>query len=58
MGLVAFFTREPVDVVYCTQALDMIPSVSGADEWEKLEGGRVKICMKLKQDDARLVFFG
>ncbi|MDR1176235.1 MAG: alpha-galactosidase [Treponema sp.] len=58
MGLVAFFTGEPVDVVYCTQALDTIPSVSGADEWEKLESGRVKICMKLKRNDARLVFFG
>jgi alpha-galactosidase len=56
-GLAAFFTREPIDVVYCTQPLDRVPAVSGADEWERLEGGRLCIRMKLKQNDARLVFF-
>jgi alpha-galactosidase len=55
-GLIAFFTREQIDTVYVTQALEYLPEVIGADGWEALEGGRLKITMKLAQNDARLVF--
>jgi len=56
-GLIAFFTREQIDTVYVTQALEYLPEVIGADGWEVLEGGRLKIAVKLPQNGARLVFF-
>jgi alpha-galactosidase len=56
-GLVALFTREPIDVVYCTQFLEKDAVVYGADEWSRLEDGRMKIRVSLKRDEARTVFF-
>ena len=55
-GLVAFFTREPVDAVYVTRPLEYMPDIIGADGWEALKDGRLKIAMKLDTNDARLVF--
>ena len=56
-GLAAFFTREPVDIVYVTQPLQKIPEVTGADGWKILEGGRIKLNLKLARNAARIVFF-
>jgi alpha-galactosidase len=56
-GLVAFFTREPVEAEYCTQVLEREAAVQGADEWERLPNGRYRLRLSLKQNEARTVFF-
>jgi alpha-galactosidase len=55
-GLIAFFTREPVETVYVTQPLEHIPEVIGADRWEVLAGGRLKFTLGLPRNGAGLVF--
>jgi alpha-galactosidase len=57
-GMVVFFTREPADMVYCTQPLAEISGVSGAEEWQVLADGRVKLRVSLGQNEARIVFCG
>jgi alpha-galactosidase len=57
-GIVVFFTREPVDLVYCTQPLAGIAGVSGAEEWQSLADGRLKLRVSLGQNEARIVFCG
>jgi alpha-galactosidase len=57
-GIVVFFTREPVDLVYCTQVLARVSEVSGADEWQVLANGRLKLWVSLGQNEARIVFCG
>lgn len=56
-GLVAFFTVAPGRFVYDTQPLRLegAPQVSGADDWQTLPGGRLRITVDLGRDDARLV---
>jgi alpha-galactosidase len=56
-GLVAFFTREPVRETYVTQPLPADPLISGADAWERLRDGRVKLSVSLGRNEARIVFF-
>ncbi len=57
-GLVAFFTVSPGKVTYYTQSLNptRIVEVIGADAWQWVDGGRLKIMVELAQDDARLVY--
>ncbi len=55
-GLIAFFTRESMEVAYCTQPLERMASVHGADRWERIDDNRLKITMKMSRNDARLVF--
>ena len=58
-GIVAFFTVAPGAFTYVTQALaaDSALEIKGADSWERLSDGRVKLTVKLERDDARVVFF-
>lgn len=58
-GLIAFFTFIPAQVVYVTQPLDLarLAAVKGADAWEALPDGRLKIFVNLSaRNDARVVF--
>ena len=57
-GLVAFFTVTPGRVVHYTQKLDaaQIEQVEGADEWEVTPDGRLKLCLNLERNDARVVY--
>ncbi len=57
-GLVAFFTVTPGRVVHYTQKLDtdQVYQVEGADEWEVTPDGRLKLCLNLERNDARVVY--
>jgi alpha-galactosidase len=58
-GVVAIFTRQAQRVDYLTQPLDpaRLEGIKGADTWEILPDGRVKLTVNLGQDGARTVFF-
>jgi alpha-galactosidase len=58
-GLVAFFTVTPGAITHITQPLDpaKLGQVVGADAWEWVEGGRVKLIVTLERNDARVVYF-
>jgi hypothetical protein len=57
-GIVVFFTREPVEEIYCTQPIPGEPQVYGADEWTVLKNRRIRLKVSLGQNEARIVFFG
>ncbi|AEF81225.1 alpha-galactosidase [Leadbettera azotonutricia] len=56
-GLVAVFTRESVNEIYVTQPLTRNPIITGADKWERLGDGRIKLFFSLDRNEARIVFF-
>jgi len=58
-GLVAFFTVTPGVITHITRPLDpaRIKQVVGVDDWEAVEGGRIKLTVNLERNDARVVFF-
>jgi alpha-galactosidase len=57
-GLLSLFTVNTADVVHVTQPLAWAPlEVKGADAWEVLPDGRVKVSVRLERDSARTVFF-
>ena len=57
-GLVAFFTVTPGEITYVTRPLapGKLQEVKGADSWELLPDGRVKIVVNLERDGARVVY--
>ena len=58
VGLLAFFTVNPAEITHLTQPLVRPPArVRGADAWEVLPDGRVRLLIKLDRDGARSVFF-
>ncbi|MDR1530762.1 MAG: alpha-galactosidase [Clostridiales bacterium] len=58
VGFVTFFTSGPGEFVHVTQRLKRPPSlVLGADAYECLDGGRVRLVVRLEADGARTVFF-
>ena len=58
-GIVVFFTVAECSTVYVTEriAVDRLQSVKGADSWEVLPDGRVKLTVNLDRNDARPVYF-
>jgi len=58
VGLISLFTVNAAEVVHVTQPLARPPAaVKGADAWETLPDGRVKVVVSLPRDGARVVFF-
>jgi alpha-galactosidase len=58
IGLLVFFTVNAAETVHITQPLVQPPArVKGADDWELLPDGRVRVRVKLERDGARTVFF-
>lgn len=57
-GAVVFFTHTHGTVTHITQPLNLekLEDVVGADAWERVEGGRLRITVTLEKDDARVVF--
>jgi alpha-galactosidase len=57
-GAVVFFTVTPGEITHTTQPLnvDCLGEVSGADGWEVVAGGRLKITVTLERNDARVVY--
>jgi alpha-galactosidase len=55
-GLVALFTVTPGTFAHTTQPLPPGVSVEGADSWERLDDGRVRLSVDLGRNDARVVF--
>jgi alpha-galactosidase len=56
-GIVAFFTREPLDAEWLTQPLAGSPKIKGADEVQKMSDRRYLLRLHLGKDEARAVFF-
>jgi alpha-galactosidase len=57
-GLVAIFTVKEGEVQHITQPLSHPPAeVVGADKWEVLPSGRVKIIVNLETNGAKTLFF-
>ncbi len=58
-GMVAFFTVAAAEVTHVTQklAIDELREVVGADAWEILPDGRVRLTVRLERNGARPVFF-
>jgi alpha-galactosidase len=56
-GIVVIFTREPVHGIYVTQPLSKNPNITGADIWEYLPDGRIKLSFSLGPDEAGIIFF-
>lgn len=57
-GLISFFTRSPGSFTTVTLPVKggSGNQVTGADHWEKLDNGSLRITVKLEKDDARVVF--
>jgi alpha-galactosidase len=57
-GAVIFFTVTPGTITHITQPLAPDPAivVKGADAWERLPDGRLKLRVDLAHDDARVVY--
>lgn len=57
-GLVAFFTVAACTLTHVTQPLRRAArcTVNGADSWETLADGRLKVTVQLAHNDARVVF--
>ncbi len=58
-GLVAIFTVTPGTITHVTQRLDpsRMGRVVGADAWEIMDGGQVRLTVTLERNDARVVYF-
>ena len=57
-GIIVFFTVTPGRFTHVTQPLTFgaVDRVEGADEWEQLPDGRIKITVQLARNDARMVY--
>lgn len=57
-GLLSFFTVNEGTFTYVTQPLTLenLAEVKGADAWETLPGGQIKLSVHLERDEARTVF--
>lgn len=57
-GLIVFFSVVAGAITYVTQPINTAAfgTVAGADRWEMLADGRLKITMQLGKDDARTVY--
>jgi alpha-galactosidase len=57
-GMVVFFTVTPGQITHYTQPLNpgQLGEVIGADSWESVDGGRLKITVDLERNDARVVY--
>ncbi|MEN6583463.1 MAG: alpha-galactosidase [Armatimonadota bacterium] len=58
-GMVAFFTVTDGEITHVTQPIDTdkLRTVIGADSWEALPDGRIKLVLRLEKQGARSVFF-
>ena len=57
-GLISFFTRAAGSFITVTQPIrsGIQCQVSGADHWQQLDNGSLRISVNLEKDDARVVF--
>ncbi len=58
-GMVVLFTANKGEVVYVTQPIDTMKlrELKGADRWELLPEGRVKLTVEMAANEAQVVFF-
>ena len=58
-GMVVLFTANRGEVVYVTQPIDTMKlrELKGADRWELLPDGRVKLTVEMAANEAQVVFF-
>lgn len=57
-GAVVFFTQAPGEFEYITRPLKTMPqTITGAHSYQKLSSNRIKLTVRLAQDDAAVVFF-
>lgn len=56
LGVVVFFTANPGEMIHTTQPLNGPAQVTGADAWEALPDGRLRLAVRLERNDARVVY--